>query len=195
MGNTPSSSNRTGTPNNAGNNSSNNSPPRSTRGRSASSQQTLQGLLNGSGGGSTSTSNNSRGASGSVSAGGSNDKSTKVDEAPPPPPLFPQEARVDNGHLVPLSNIYPNATQEWLRDTVQSLIVERKLAPFYRGLEDYDEGDGDGSDFDRDEIDKALDKVGDERARTWRTSLYSISDKQAEAAMYKKASECPICFL
>lgn len=92
---------------------------------------------------------------------------------------------------MPLSNIYPNAPQDWLRDTVQSLIVERKLAPFYRGLEDYDGGD----DFDKDELDRSLDEVGDERAKTWRKTIYSDADRKAEAAMYKKASECPICFL
>jgi hypothetical protein len=153
------------------------------RGRSASAQQQLQGQV--------ASGNNAAGAGSSRLAGSGRDKTTPKDENPPPPPLFPQDARVDNGHLVPLSNIYPNATQEWLRDTVQSLIVDRKLAPFYRGLEDYDGED----DFNRDELDKALDDVGDERAKMWRKSLYSEADRKAEASMYKKASECPICFL
>lgn len=74
---------------------------------------------------------------------------------------------------------------------MQGLIVERKLAPFYRGLEDYDGED----DFDKDVLDTALDDVGDERAKLWRKTLYSEADRKAEAAMYKKASECPICFL
>jgi len=180
MGNTNSSSNRNGGSSNAASGSAaanNGTPPRSLRHRSASAQQQLQGATAGS--------------SSRIAGSRRDDQPSPKEEAPPPPPLFPQEARVDNGHLVPLSDIYPNAAQEWLRDTVQSLIVQRKLAPFYRGIEDYDGED----DFDRNELDKILDGVGDERAKLWRKSLYSDADRKAEAAMYKKASECPICFL
>jgi len=77
-----------------------------------------------------------------------------------------------------------------LHDIVQKLIVERKLAPFYRGLEDWDE-----ESYDRDECDKELDGVGDEQAKKWRMEKYSQQDRKNEASMYKKASECPICFL
>ena len=112
----------------------------------------------------------------------------------PSPTIYPQDARVDNGHLVPLSNIYPNAPQDWMHDAVQRLIVERKLAPFYRGLDDWEPPDDD-DDFDRDALDLELDKVGDEQSRNWRTSTYSKQDRLDEAMMYKKASECPICFL
>lgn len=112
----------------------------------------------------------------------------------PSPTIYPQDARVDNGHLVPLSNIYPNAPQDWMHDAVQRLIVERKLAPFYRGLDDWEPPDDD-DDFDRDALDQELDKVGDEQSRNWRTSTYSKQDRLDEAMMYKKASECPICFL
>lgn len=108
--------------------------------------------------------------------------------------IYTQEARVDHGHLLPLSNIYPNAAQDWLHDVVQKLIVERKLAPFYRGLEDYNEPD-DQADFDVDAIDAALNEVGDEQAKKWRKKLYKDADRKAEANMYRKASECPICFL
>jgi len=103
---------------------------------------------------------------------------------------------VDNGHLLPLSNIYPNSPQDWMHDKVQTLIVERKLAPFYRGLEDEPEPSDDGS-FDRDAVDRALDNIGDDRSKRWRKDkkVYSKDDRLAEAAMYKKAQECPICFL
>lgn len=107
------------------------------------------------------------------------------------PTLYPQDARVDNGHLVPLSNIYPTSPQDWIHDTVQKLIVERKLAPFYRGLEDWDGEDS----FDREEIDQALDEIGDEQSQSWRKDKMSAQERADEAAMYKKASECPICFL
>jgi hypothetical protein len=112
----------------------------------------------------------------------------------PSPTIYPQDARVDNGHLVPLSNIYPNAPQDWMHDAVQRLIVERKLAPFYRGLDDWEPPDDD-DDFDREALDGELDKVGDEQSKNWRTSTYSKQDRLDEAMMYKKASECPICFL
>ena len=104
--------------------------------------------------------------------------------------LYPQDTRVDNGHLLPLSNVYPTSPQEWLHDVVQKLIIERKLAPFYRGIEDWD-----GDEYDKDAIDKALDDVGDDQSKNWRKTAYRDSDRRAEAAMYKKTAECPICFL
>jgi len=107
------------------------------------------------------------------------------------PTLYAQDARVDNGHLVPLSNIYPTSPQDWIHDTVQKLIVDRKLAPFYRGLEDWDGEDS----YDRDEIDTALDAIGDEQSQSWRKGKMKAQERLDEAAMYKKASECPICFL
>lgn len=107
------------------------------------------------------------------------------------PTLYPQDSRVDNGHLVPLSNIYPSSAQDWIHDTVQRLIVERKLAPFYRGLEDWDGEDS----FDKDEIDAALSGIGDDRSKAWRKDKMTDQDRADEAAMYQKASECPICFL
>jgi hypothetical protein len=64
------------------------------------------------------------------------------------------------------------------------------LAPFYRGLDDWDE-----DDYDKEECNEALDNVGDEQAKNWRKTDYSDGDRMAEAAMYKKAAECPICFL
>ena len=104
--------------------------------------------------------------------------------------LNPQDARVDNGHLLPLSNIYPSSPQDWLHDVVQKLIIDRKLAPFYRGLEDWEE-----DEYDKEAVNTALDKVGDDQSKAWRSNLYKDSDRRAEAAMYKKTAECPICFL
>lgn len=115
--------------------------------------------------------------------------------------LYHQEARIDNGHLVPLSNIYPNAPQDWLHDVVQTLIVQRKIAPFYRGLDDCDGADDnddendESSSFDVEAINTALNNVGDEQAKKWRRKLYKDADRKAEANMYRKAAECPICFL
>lgn len=58
----------------------------------------------------------------------------------PGPPLPPLSTTfVDGGYLLPLSNIYPASQQDWLHDLTQRLILSKKLAPFYRGLEDWDD--------------------------------------------------------
>lgn len=53
---------------------------------------------------------------------------------------------VDFGYLVPQGGIYPSATRDWNQAIVAQLIVHRKLAPFYRPLEDY------GEDWDDEQI-------------------------------------------
>lgn len=67
-------------------------------------------------------------------------QSTPHSPLPPPgPPLPPLRSTfVDGGYLLPLSNIYPASQQDWLHHHTQRLILSRKLAPFYRGLEDWD---------------------------------------------------------
>ena len=47
------------------------------------------------------------------------------------------EETVDLGYLTP-QGIY-TGTRDWNQSIVAQLICERKLAPFYRPLEDYDE--------------------------------------------------------
>ena len=49
------------------------------------------------------------------------------------------EEVVDFGYLVPQGGIYPSAARDWNQAIVSQLIVHRKLAPFYRPLEDYQE--------------------------------------------------------
>jgi hypothetical protein len=46
---------------------------------------------------------------------------------------------VDGGSLEPLSFIYASSIADYSRPTVHKLIVERKLAPFHLGLNDYEE--------------------------------------------------------
>lgn len=53
---------------------------------------------------------------------------------------------VEFGALFPQGGIYPSASQDWNQAVVAQLIVQRKLAPFYRPLEDYEE------DWDDDQI-------------------------------------------
>jgi hypothetical protein len=41
---------------------------------------------------------------------------------------------VDGGYVQPASNLYPNAPVDYDERIVRKLIIERRLAPFYRGL-------------------------------------------------------------
>lgn len=56
------------------------------------------------------------------------------------------EETVDFGYLVPQGGIYPSANRDWNQAIVAQLIVHRKLAPFYRPLEDYED------DWDEEQI-------------------------------------------
>lgn len=56
------------------------------------------------------------------------------------------EDTVDFGYLTPQGGLYPSAAQDWNHTVVTQLIVHRKLAPFYRPLEDYRE------DWDNEQI-------------------------------------------
>lgn len=53
---------------------------------------------------------------------------------------------VDLGALTPQGGIYASAQQDWNHAIVAQLIIDRKLAPFYRPLEDYED------DWDDDRI-------------------------------------------
>ncbi|KAI9102531.1 hypothetical protein DFS34DRAFT_397328 [Phlyctochytrium arcticum] len=51
-----------------------------------------------------------------------------------------QEPKVDEGQVVPFKNgVYANAVQDWDHTVVKRFIRERRMAPFYKGLPDYDE--------------------------------------------------------
>ncbi|KDQ12307.1 hypothetical protein BOTBODRAFT_34594 [Botryobasidium botryosum FD-172 SS1] len=109
---------------------------------------------------------------------------------------------VDLGALTP-QGIY-TGPQDWNQSVVAQLIIDRKLAPFYRPLEDYEE------DWDDDRI-LAARKGEPQPASDGNTtpphhsSPRSASKSSArpattrdrinEAQLYYKAVECPICFL
>ena len=114
---------------------------------------------------------------------------------------------VDYGSLHP-QGIY-TGPQDWNHNVVAQLIIERKLAPFYTPLEDYED------DWDEDQI------LAARKLRTRATGSdgepahippaptpprsHSHSSKSSragkepqrltEAQIYKSAVECPICFL
>ena len=110
---------------------------------------------------------------------------------------------VDYGSLVP-QGVY-TGPRDWNQAIVSQLIVARKLAPFYRPLEDYDDS------WDDDQILAARKELPDPEnadvvTRIEATATASSSHKsrrpgslkepaKPEAQVYRGAVECPICFL
>ncbi|KAI1787908.1 hypothetical protein LXA43DRAFT_975080 [Ganoderma leucocontextum] len=87
------------------------------------------------------------------------------------------EDTVDFGYLTP-QGIY-TGPRDWNQAIVTQLIVERKLAPFYRPLEEYE--DPASSSF--------------AKGHAKRPSAVKEPARNPEAAIYRGAMECPICFL
>jgi hypothetical protein len=115
------------------------------------------------------------------------------------------EDTVDFGYLTPQGVYF--GTRDWKEGVVTQLIVDRKLAPFYRPLEDYD------SSWDDDRILAArkeapvpaehegtsprsdVSSSATKSTHHKRASLSKELPRNAEAAIYRDATECPICFL
>jgi hypothetical protein len=114
-----------------------------------------------------------------------------------------QDETVDFGHLVP-HGVY-TGVRDWNQSIVGQLIVARKLAPFYRPLEDYEESwTEDQILAARKELPDPLEGATAESTRSEPSSLPSRSKRpntlkepsvKPEAAVYRGAVECPICFL
>lgn len=117
---------------------------------------------------------------------------------------------VDFGSLIP-QGVY-TGTQDWNQAVVGQLIVQRKLAPFYRPLEEYDENWDDeqilasrkelpenpetGSHEATSTASSSKADVGSSfRSYGKRPSTQKEAAKYSEAAIYRGAVECPICFL
>ena len=118
-----------------------------------------------------------------------------------------QDETVDGGQLTP-QGVY-TGPRDWNQAVVSQLICARKLAPFYRPLEEYDDS------WDDDQIlaaRKELPMTGPESHETVaRTEVPSPNPStksshskrsgslkepsKPEATMYRGAVECPICFL
>lgn len=114
-----------------------------------------------------------------------------------------QDDTVDFGALAPQGGVY-TGPQDWNHNVVGHLIVDRKLAPFYRPLEDYEE------EWDDEKIMAA--RKEDPNAPSPTNSVpaapshskappksptRSSKDPQriTEVQVYRGAVECPICFL
>ncbi|KAJ3001978.1 hypothetical protein NUW54_g6099 [Trametes sanguinea] len=114
------------------------------------------------------------------------------------------EEMVDFGYLTP-QGIY-TGPRDWNQAVVTQLIIDRKLAPFYRPLEDYDESwddeqilsarkepqDADSGESSRAESISSSSTI---RGHQKRPSAAKEPTRHPEAAIYRGAVECPICFL
>jgi hypothetical protein len=106
------------------------------------------------------------------------------------------EARVEYGYITP-HGIY-TGPHDWNQHIVGQLILERRLAPFYRPLEEYDES------WDEETI--LSNRRGPEmepETATHDSHKHSRShprqpkegQRLSEAQVYRGAIECPICFM
>lgn len=115
------------------------------------------------------------------------------------------EDTVDFGYLTP-QGIY-TGPKDWNQSIATQLIIDRKLAPFYRPLEDYDDSwddeqilaamkepaQADGADGD-----SASTRAESLASRTHHKRPSAVTKepvRHPEAAVYRGAVECPICFL
>jgi len=119
------------------------------------------------------------------------------------------EDTVDYGCLTP-QGVY-TGPRDWNQSIVAQLICERKLAPFYRPLEDYEDSWDDDQilaarkDFPEQDASAQGDPTisrqesgsSSSTARTHhkRPSVAKEVPRHIEAALYRNAAECPICFL
>ncbi|KAL5532999.1 SIP5 [Sanghuangporus sanghuang] len=128
-----------------------------------------------------------------------------------------QEDTVDYGYLTP-QGVY-TGTPDWNQQIVAQLIIDRRLAPFYRPLEEYDENWEDeqiltarrqhpGENVATSDSSVRSDGTGAtysnvSRSNSVHSSLHSgrrpgalkEPSRLPEAMAYRGAVECPICFL
>ncbi|KAI0689132.1 hypothetical protein BC835DRAFT_1370284 [Cytidiella melzeri] len=125
-----------------------------------------------------------------------------------------QDDTVDFGYLTP-QGVY-TGPRDWNQNIVTQLIVDRKLAPFYRPLEEYEEDWDDeqilahmkepqqpestDADSSSTRVDAASIVSSSSRTHHKRHSGSSKEackeqPKQPELGIYHGAAECPICFL
>lgn len=116
-----------------------------------------------------------------------------------------EDTVVDFGYLTP-QGVY-SATKDWKEDVLTQLIIDRKIAPFYRPLEDYDVSwDDDQILAARKDPPATAEQDGTAHrsdappppAKSTHHKRQSVSKelpRSAEAAIYRDAIECPICFL
>ena len=123
-----------------------------------------------------------------------------------------QDETVDYGFLTP-QGVY-TGTPDWNHQIVTQLIIERRLAPFYRPLEDYDENwDDEQILAARKPLPESSDVATSESGHrpehpsppntptrhvsqaNRRPGALKEPSRLPEAMVYRGAAECPICFL
>lgn len=125
-----------------------------------------------------------------------------------------QEETVDFGYLTP-QGVY-TGPRDWNHTIVTQLIVDRKLAPFYRPLEDYEEdwddeqilahmkepqpqegteGEGNGTRADAASIVSSSSRTHHKRPSGSAREAPREQPKHPELGIYRGATDCPICFL
>ena len=118
-----------------------------------------------------------------------------------------QQDTVDFGFLAP-QGVY-TGPGDWNQTVVTQLICERKLAPFYRPLEDYDDSWDDEQilaarketqDSEASQTESSIsraDTISSSSSRTHHKRPSNVKEptRQPDAAVYRGAVECPICFL
>jgi hypothetical protein len=84
---------------------------------------------------------------------------------------------VDGGNLLPQSGIYKKSDQDYSQKLVKALIKERKLSPFYAGLEEPGNG------------------IASQSTTGGPSNISSSSSSSNNASSITALIECPICFL
>lgn len=120
---------------------------------------------------------------------------------------------VDYGYLVP-QGVY-SGPHDWNQQIVAQLIIERRLAPFYRPLEEYEESWDDeqilaarkelpNQEIATSESSSRIESAGHTSRNASISSTANVKARQnslkepnriPEAMVYRGAVECPICFL
>lgn len=136
------------------------------------------------------------------------------DNRPPPPPPTPQTPVLMpyGGHLSPQNPhalSHPQA-HDFCKEVVCELILDQQLAPFYRGLDDFEESWTEDDvkrelkevrekDYDDDVDNSFTRRLKDERdpaiKAKWGSPDEVAERWHREARAYLGAVECPICFL
>ena len=118
--------------------------------------------------------------------------STSPNPSKPLPTLGP-----DGGHCISVTGIYHEF--EWDAPAVTRLILNRALAPFYRGLQDEW-----SSEITREALGQQLDVVGRKEVTEETVNYPPVPERRREDERHKRAEveayergtvECPICFL
>ncbi|KAG7092287.1 hypothetical protein E1B28_008649 [Marasmius oreades] len=118
-----------------------------------------------------------------------------------------QDETVDLGYLVP-QGVY-TGPRDWNHAIVTQLICQRRLAPFYRPLEEYDDSwtdeqilaarkepsDAENSDGTRSDSPPMSANSGSTKLSHGKRANSLKEPSRPEAAIYRGAVECPICFL